>query len=209
MDEIGKRYGKLVVIEKTEKRYHGTTIYKCLCDCGNYKEVDINKLHTGHTKSCGCGKRHFKDIKGQRFGRLVALEYLGTEKKSNYFVTKWKCKCDCGNECVVNLSSLNSGYTVSCGCKNEENKSNIKTIDSGHIDGTQISNIKVNRKLNKNNSSGVTGVTYDKRRKKWAAQITFKNKGYSLGRYPKKRDAIRARKEAEECFFGKYREMKK
>ena len=44
-NEIGKRYGRLVVIEKTEKRYHSTTIYKCRCDCGNIVELTINKLH--------------------------------------------------------------------------------------------------------------------------------------------------------------------
>ena len=43
-NEIGKRYGRLVVIEKTEKRYHSTTIYKCRCDCGNIVELTINKL---------------------------------------------------------------------------------------------------------------------------------------------------------------------
>ena len=44
-NKIGKRYGRLVVIEKTEKRYHSTTIYKCRCDCGNIVELTINKLH--------------------------------------------------------------------------------------------------------------------------------------------------------------------
>ena len=39
--EIGMRYGRLVVIEKTDKRYHSTTIYKCRCDCGNIVELAI------------------------------------------------------------------------------------------------------------------------------------------------------------------------
>ena len=44
-NEIGKRHGRLVVIEKTDKRYHSTTIYKCRCDCGNIVELTINKQH--------------------------------------------------------------------------------------------------------------------------------------------------------------------
>ena len=40
-NEIGKRYGRLVVIGKTDKRYHSTTIYKCRCDCGNIVELAI------------------------------------------------------------------------------------------------------------------------------------------------------------------------
>lgn len=39
-NEIGKRYGRLVVIKKTNKG----TIYKCRYDCGKEIEIDINKL---------------------------------------------------------------------------------------------------------------------------------------------------------------------
>lgn len=49
-----------------------------------------------------------KDITGVRFGRLVALEYLGC--------SKWRCKCDCGEEKIISIDALNSGRTVSCGC---------------------------------------------------------------------------------------------
>lgn len=55
----------------------------------------------------------YVDIKGQRFGRLVALEYLGS--------SKWKCKCDCGK--ITNTASyysLISGATTSCGCYHRE-----------------------------------------------------------------------------------------
>lgn len=53
MSEIGKKYGKLIVIKKFERKEHQTIVYLCHCDCGNFKEVNINKLHTGHVKSCG------------------------------------------------------------------------------------------------------------------------------------------------------------
>ena len=33
----------------------------------------------------------FIDITGQRFGRLIAKEYVKTEKKGSY----WLCVCDC------------------------------------------------------------------------------------------------------------------
>ena len=45
MSEIGKKYGKLTVIKKLERKEHQTTVYLCRCDCGNFKEVNINKLH--------------------------------------------------------------------------------------------------------------------------------------------------------------------
>jgi len=56
----GDRFGKLIVIEKTEKRTkHGIVIYLCKCDCGGMKETNSCLLAIGDVKSCGC-------IKGQR-----------------------------------------------------------------------------------------------------------------------------------------------
>jgi hypothetical protein len=54
---------------------------------------------------------------GQRFGRLILLEREG------YFLhrggsrsTAWRCRCDCGNELVVQSGRLSGGNTTSCGC---------------------------------------------------------------------------------------------
>lgn len=50
---IGKRFGKLLVIEQDGKIFTNTA-WKCLCDCGNYKTVKRQYLTQGKTKSCGC-----------------------------------------------------------------------------------------------------------------------------------------------------------
>lgn len=56
---------------------------------------------------------NFKDIAGIKFGLLTVVEYVGimTDKRAH-----WKCRCDCGNESIVNGSKLRSGHTKSCGC---------------------------------------------------------------------------------------------
>lgn len=48
-----------------------------------------------------------------------------------------------------------------------------------------------------NNTSGVTGVSWDSRREKWAAYIRYNYVVRSLGRYAKIDDAIAARRKAE------------
>ena len=58
---------------------------------------------------------------------------------------------------------------------------------------------------NKNNSSGVRGVHYDKTRKLWVAQIMFQRKAHLIGRFKTKREAVRARLTGEEEYYGKYR----
>lgn len=53
-----------------------------------------------------------KDIAGQRFGRLVAVE---PTQQMKHGVTVWKFQCDCGNSVFIPLSRAGR-HTSSCGC---------------------------------------------------------------------------------------------
>lgn len=54
---IDQRFGKLIAKEKTNKRSNdGRVIWKCLCDCGNWCEVNTHDLQQGKVSSCGCMK---------------------------------------------------------------------------------------------------------------------------------------------------------
>jgi hypothetical protein len=68
---------------------------------------------------------------------------------------------------------------------------------------TNSENIR-NQKKHTNNTSGVPGVTWDKYRKKWLAQIVVNYKNISLGRFNEFNDAVAARKTAEERYFGEF-----
>lgn len=50
---LGKRFGKLTVINCIGVKNH-CTMWRCLCDCGNYTNVYGWTLVKGNTKSCGC-----------------------------------------------------------------------------------------------------------------------------------------------------------
>lgn len=50
---IGKRFGKLTVIEGLPHKEVYNAKYRCICDCGNYVNVSRANLLQG-TKSCGC-----------------------------------------------------------------------------------------------------------------------------------------------------------
>ncbi len=54
-----------------------------------------------------------------------------------------------------------------------------------------------NRPKSKNNTSGATGVRWEKRSKRWTARITVDRKEISLGGYPTFSEAVDARKNAE------------
>lgn len=68
-----------------------------------------------------------KDISGQRFGRLIAIEHLRYTVNGNTS-TKWRCICDCGNEVFASRYQLEHSTTKSCGCLKRDNtkERNIK-----------------------------------------------------------------------------------
>lgn len=54
------------------------------------------------------------DIIGNKYGRLLVIKKAEISKKHNK--ARWLCRCDCGNELIVDGYSLRSGHTKSCGC---------------------------------------------------------------------------------------------
>lgn len=122
----GLKFGRLTVLEKAESRKTPNgcivTMWKCQCDCGNIVYRSQQNLRNTKYPSCGCWKkeltseRKLEDLTGQRFGRLTVIERAETTNVS----TKWKCRCDCGNECTVIAQNLKRGHTVSCGCYRTE-----------------------------------------------------------------------------------------
>lgn len=69
-----------------------------------------------------------KDLTGQRFGLLTAIELSGKAKNGNML---WKCYCDCGNTTVVFSTSLVQGTTKSCGCYKKLRTSEVKHRHGG------------------------------------------------------------------------------
>ena len=122
---------------------------------------------------------------------LTVIEYSGKSKGMH----QWKCKCDCGNEAIIGQTRLQSGKTKSCGCM--QSKSFLNNI--GIIDGTSVSVLEYYKAhMSPHNTSGYTGVYWDKKNSKWIAQIGFKGKTHYLGSFSNKANAIVARQRGEE-----------
>jgi hypothetical protein len=131
-DLVGQKIGRWTVQylleERTKKR---GKIYHCKCECGNEKDVPAETLRRGESQSCGCLNRELAaercratriDLTGQRFGKLVALFPIYSENGGH---TLWHCKCDCGNECDIDMGNLRQGFSQSCGCTHSKNEENI------------------------------------------------------------------------------------
>lgn len=81
-NEIGHRYGRLVVVERVDTPTKKRAYWKCLCDCGNSIIAEGHNLRLNNTKSCGCLQ---KDIASSltkelhpnwKGGRLIRQGYV-------------------------------------------------------------------------------------------------------------------------------------
>lgn len=85
-----------------------------------------------------------------------------------------------------------------------------------HIDGDKLNNkienlraaspseSQCNRGLQKNNSSGIKGVYWDKNRKKWEAYCQYQRKKKTLGRYNTKEEAELVAKSYRKIMHGEF-----
>lgn len=138
INEIGNRYGKLVVIERAANDSAGRAHWVCKCDCGNITTVRGTTLRSGATKSCGCLQRekasqNGNNLVGQKFGRLTVIKQ--STNNNTHRGKYWICKCDCGNISSVRGDQLTSGSTQSCGCLQREKAGANKINEIGNTYG--------------------------------------------------------------------------
>lgn len=276
---IGLRVGHIKVLKCVDDTV-GKEIYECQCDCGNIINVERRYLVDGSKTHCGCGNR--VDMTGMKVGRVTVVGFAGIGKHGTAL---WRCKCECGNEKIIDGALLRSGVSVSCGCLHrdatvaaykKQNKYRIDTdgivhvrlsntdremlcdpddwerlksycwflaksgyamtnVPDGdvvkpafhanvlkcsdgflrdHINRDRLDNRKENLRavsptvnvrnasLSKNNTTGYTGVTVSRNRKKYVAQISVNYKNVYLGRFDTAEEAYEARLRAEEKYFG-------
>ena len=56
--------------------------------------------------------RSAENLIGKKFGRLTVINRAETDKKGVW----WNCKCECGNEKIIDKAPLLRGDINSCGC---------------------------------------------------------------------------------------------
>lgn len=151
MSEHGVPDSRLTVLSRADDHIsesgNHSIVWNCICQCGESCIAYGQSLKRGTTLSCGCynrektHERFFQDLIGQKFGRLLVVsraeDYVSLCGNTE---TRWKCKCDCGNECIVNGDNLKNGRTQSCGCLWTEIMKDIprEHNEYKHMDGYYI-----------------------------------------------------------------------
>lgn len=209
--QVPCKIGTVTLLSKNYDQKH--VRYNCKCDVCGYEFVkDISNI-----KKTGCPncrklrmESDYRSYIGQRFGDLTVIDYAGSfPETANVIRNKphMLCRCEkCGRETTQPLARLKRGGALQCTACREKHLGELgqKYLSDTRIAETDARSIMPCRKINKNNTSGVKGVSYIKSRACWIAEITFQKHSYRLGYYKKKEDAIQARKEAEDRLFGDF-----
>lgn len=232
-DLTGLQFGKWTVICQAEdfigKNGQRRSQWLCECSCVNHTRRNVvgKYLTSGDSKSCGCSrgekvcnKHHNTYNLSGEFGigyTLVGEEfwfdledydkikdYCWHYNSEGYLIAK-----DYDSNKMVSLHRLIMNPSSSLfdvdhkkhpprgEHKIDNRKQNLRIVQ--HYQNIQ------NRALSSNNTSGVTGVSWDKRTGKWVARIGVMGEKINLGYFLSKQDAINARKSAEIKYFQEYR----
>lgn len=115
--------------------------------------------------------RKLEDLTGKRFGRLTVQEITDQRPPCGGPQRYWRCLCDCGGEALATAQTLKSGKAWRCHkCKNLSF-------------ATDIRRARPAGKLRSTNTSGYTGVSWNKAKSLWEVEMTYRGDRYFLGRY--------------------------
>lgn len=198
----------------------------CECDCKDKNQVIVlgSQLKNKKTQSCGCLQKEVVSLRSKKTNKynLSGNYGIGYTSKDEEFLFDLEDYDLIKNYC---WHKDKQGYIAANDYK-YKNKIFLHRlimgfpkdllIDHKYGEESRYDNRKLNLRIatrlenNRNhkvcstNTSGVTGVCWDKSRNKWVAQIIVDNKNIYLGRFANFDDAVKARKRAEEKYFGEF-----
>lgn len=227
-DLSGMKFGYWTVLYQTEDHIspsgkHRAT-WQCRCICGKEKPVLQIGLKDGTSTSCGCERNKrmkqnkiLKKYNNYNLNGEYGIGYDYNNKEFYFDLEDYdKIKAYCWYidfyGYVSSLDENNKRIKIHRIIMNLEDKK----YDVDHINGNKTDNRKLNLRIvtrsqnnmNKTkmrtNTSGITGVSFNKKKGKWHSYITKNYKMIELGYYQDLNEAIKVRKQAENKYFGEY-----
>jgi hypothetical protein len=191
IDLTGNVYGQLTVLGDVGKRTgRGRILWHCLCECGRVTFVRGDHLKNEKIRSCGClneEKNHqrFKDLTNTETDNFKIIDRAYSKNQRVY----WNCICKhCGNH--IELQSNQIERYSSCGCKhNRSSKERMAEIRNPE-------SLKTTKPTAKS-TTGVRGVYYNKRKKRYVVYINVDKKTKYLGSSVDLKEAAAIRQKAE------------
>ena len=231
-DLTGRTFGRLTVLEQVEDHIYPNggrcAMWKCECNCDEHNILIVrgSALTKKYkpTRSCGCRRseqagelcKSRRKINEYDLSGEYGIGWTSNTNKEFYFDLEDYDKIK--NYCWLETTTI-SGYSAVATCIDRRIiRLHEIILDKyyDHIDMNSFNNRKCNlrlatkqenarnHKLMSNNTSGFTGVSWNKQKCKWEAKVFDYGKSLHLGLFDNKEDAIRARLNGEAKYYGEF-----
>lgn len=202
---IGKKFGRLTVVDYIGKNKNMKRIWLCKCECGKEKEVPTSYLTSGDTKSCGCllsdRSREFYSKLNKTHGMTHTRLYV-----------KWRGMIDrCYNKRTNGYENYGGrGIKVCNEWRNDFKKFYEWANKTGYKNGLTIDRIDVNKDYCPNNCRWAT-IKEQANNKRNNCYLTYNGKKRTLKQWSEKLNVkyatLKCRKDKgwknEEILFGR------
>lgn len=229
--KIGDSFNKLTVIGFDGKDKNGFYTWSCQCNCENktiIHNIPTCSLTSGNTKSCGCLQKEATIKSGKERRKLNSYNLTGDygigytyknepfyfdledyDKIKNYV---WKYNPDkyvIATQWINNKPHMIRMHRFIL----DEKDSKVQIDHNDHVPyNNRKNNLRkcphnknsMNHKKRTDNTSGVTGVYWDKEREKWLVAININKKMKYIGRFLGFDEAVQARKDAEKKYYKEF-----
>ena len=227
-DLVGKKFGRLTVIEQAEDYINPKTgghyaRWLCECDCEEHNRVIVQQSHLKSKRSLSCGcynkekiKETHKKVNEYKLLDDYGILWTSNTKEEVYFnlndADKILQHCwykDCEGYPATSINSKTIRLHVFLGLKWHDHQNKNK-LDNRRINlrPCTYSQNNMNIGIRIDNTSGIIGVYWFSRDKKWKAQINIDGKTKNLGTFIDKEDAIKTRLNAESKYYGEFAPQK-
>jgi hypothetical protein len=229
---------KVIEQDKSEQYSGRGAFWICECSCEKHNKIvaDGTNIRNGNTKSCGCLNKEriinfnkSEKSKRNKYSEKMCDEhgeyYIGSTTNTNreFYVDAddydkikdycWIEHISQGGYCaleareedtnkVIRMHYLIVGKNFDHEDRNPFNNRKYNLRNPGKCGNAQ------NHSLRKDNSTGVSGVNFDKRSGRYISRIQAHNKRILLGQFVSLDDAIKARLNAEIKYYGTFAPQK-
>lgn len=210
---VGTKHGKITILSEPFTNDSGAICFDCSCECGNKLVCSMNKLGSQKDPHCGCVPKSSTDKR----------RYIFSEEDS-YTAASWRAmvmRCTNPNHeayktygavgiivCERWLQPVPQGFfNFLEDMGHRPNKTSLNRVNGATEYSKETCEWATDQiqgydqKRRSTNTSGKTGVSFNKRTGRWEAYIDY-NGRIALGHFNTVEEAIRVREEAELKYYG-------
>lgn len=199
---IGERFSRLTIESPAGKTARGQRLWLCRCDCGGSATATTGGLRFGNPRSCGCLRREVAGAKNRRHGETGGAEHriwtgmlrrCRNPRATDYadYGGRGIAVCERWTSYEAFLADMGRMPTATHSIERLDNSRGYEPDNCKWVPRAEQAR---NQRRRRDNTSGVTGITWKEPNRKWQVNIGHQGRLIYLGLFADLDQAIAVRK---------------